>query len=276
MASKQDLVLFAGLAVLGFYATQVVHKQLLAVRTAREVTPTTPLAGAPAEVTEDVPNCFDSGRPTAFRSIIACLCHQLPLSQQFETAQANGQGVFRTQPEYDALELLDVFLKRFGVQLALECNAISLWLTKYPSGADPGAKQPNGLASQLAAKRRVEHAARFEQTFSSIIGAFVRDQSNKVGVERMPEYGAIVPNVGSEDADDQQISQDEYARIWYEIHGTNAAPDTGLGPMMRRNPRAHDESPEEQLLRRRRREAMVLGEMGRPIERDDIIQRVDT
>lgn len=39
------------------------------------------------------------------------------------------------------------------------------------------------------------------------------------------------------------------------------------------NDRPREESFEEQALRRRRREAMVLGEVGRPIERADIIER---
>ena len=37
--------------------------------------------------------------------------------------------------------------------------------------------------------------------------------------------------------------------------------------------RPHEESPEEQALRRRRREAMVLNEGDRPVSQDDIIQR---
>ncbi|OCK81017.1 hypothetical protein K432DRAFT_404168 [Lepidopterella palustris CBS 459.81] len=37
--------------------------------------------------------------------------------------------------------------------------------------------------------------------------------------------------------------------------------------------RAHEESPEEQALRRRRREAMVLNEGDRPVSQDDIIQQ---
>ena len=45
------------------------------------------------------------------------------------------------------------------------------------------------------------------------------------------------------------------------------------GPNSRR---VREESMEEQALRRRRREAMVLGESGRPIERGDIIERPDT
>lgn len=175
------------------------------------------------------------------------------------------------------MELLDTFLKRFGVPLAVQCNVIGLWFHRYPFGGDSGAKHPDSLASQLVAKQRAAHDARFERAFLSILAAFESyRRRHQGGVERIPEYGVTDPNVGSEDGNDQQIAPDEWARVWYEIHGTNTAPDTGLGPMMRRNPRAHDESLEEQVLRRRRREAMVLGEMGRPIDREDIIQRVDT
>ncbi|KAL8761992.1 MAG: hypothetical protein Q9184_001939 [Pyrenodesmia sp. 2 TL-2023] len=328
-------------AVLGFCATQVVHKQLLAVRRAREVAPAKALEELPNQVTEDAlkletldelsrnindeirnaavkiiiqrakrtpvcgwllldltsknedrrnraltsakylqekePSCFDLGQPTAFHSITACLCYQLPLSHRFEAAKAKGQTVFRTQPEYDALELLDIFIKRFGVSLAVECNVVSLWFVRYPFGDNWGPKHPDSLVSQLVAKQRAAHDARFERTFLSILAAFESyRRGNQGGVERIPEYGVTDPNAGPEDGNDQQIAPDEWARVWYEIHGTNTAPDRGLGPMMRRNPRAHDESLEEQMLRRRRREAMVLSDMGRPIEREDIIERVDT
>ena len=45
---------------------------------------------------------------------------------------------------------------------------------------------------------------------------------------------------------------------------------------LRNAPRNREESVEERALRRRRREAMVLGETGRPIERGDIIERRNT
>ena len=45
------------------------------------------------------------------------------------------------------------------------------------------------------------------------------------------------------------------------------------GDNVRASDRATEQSPEEQALRRRRREAMVLGENGRPVQRGDIIQR---
>ena len=47
---------------------------------------------------------------------------------------------------------------------------------------------------------------------------------------------------------------------------------TREGHLVRTNARGIEQSPEEQRLRRRRREAMVLGENGRPIQRQDIIE----
>ena len=48
---------------------------------------------------------------------------------------------------------------------------------------------------------------------------------------------------------------------------------TRMGIPVGTNNRPREESFEEQALRRRRREAMVLGEIGRPIERADIIEQ---
>lgn len=62
------------------------HKQLLAVRTAREVTPTTPLAGAPAEVTED-------GIMFSFFSDFAILSDQDLTALKLETLEELSRNV---------------------------------------------------------------------------------------------------------------------------------------------------------------------------------------
>lgn len=46
-----------------------------------------------------------------------------------------------------------------------------------------------------------------------------------------------------------------------------------VSPSRQNGRRRREESQEERALRRRRREAMVLGENGRPIARDDIIEQ---
>lgn len=70
---------------------------------------------------------------------------------------------------------------------------------------------------------------------------------------------------------------DVMEQIWIVTNRSAAEADGGpdSGPMMRRGRRVREESIEEQALRRRRREAMVLGQDGRAIEGDDIIERDD-
>ena len=59
----------------------------------------------------------------------------------------------------------------------------------------------------------------------------------------------------------------EATRMYTHTDGTRRGVTVGTSN------RPREESFEEQALRRRRREAMVIGEVGRPIERADIIER---
>ncbi|KAL8959791.1 MAG: hypothetical protein Q9193_003403 [Seirophora villosa] len=224
------------------------------------------------------PLSFHAYQYTAIQSIIDCLSHQLPLSYRFEMGLVKGTVNNRTRAEVDALDVLRRFLNQCGTSVAVECHIFSLWLAKYPFGGDLEAQFPNDQASQQAAKQRIVHKLSIGQgadiEMSNIIMGLIRSD---IGREKLIEYSLIDPSGGGcDDTHHHNHDVDGYAQIWYEVHGISNAPDTGLGPMMRRGPRARHESLEEQVLRRRRREAMVLGEMGRPIEREDIIQRVDT
>lgn len=58
--------------------------------------------------------------------------------------------------------------------------------------------------------------------------------------------------------------------------GSDGTVESILNASLRNAARSREESIEERALRRRRREAMVLGETGRPIERGDIIERRNT
>ncbi|KAI4288274.1 MAG: hypothetical protein L6R35_002465 [Caloplaca aegaea] len=340
MSSKQDLAIFAGLVVFGFCATHVVHKQLLAVRKACEITSPQSLNSVGIQRREDAigletlaelsqninddiraaaikiavdrgsktkhlmlrdiaskneeqrnralttirflygarPQCFRAYQYTALQSIIDCLSYQLPLSHRYEIGRVKGPSSHRTRAECDALDVLRTFLYQCGVSVAVECNIFSLWLAKYPFGGDLEERYPKDQASQLAAKHRIIHKLSLGQEGDMDMSNIIRElMRSDVGREKMIKYNLIDPSGGAyDDTDHHDHDAKGHSQIWYEVHGISNAPDIGLGPMMRRGPRARDESLEEQLLRRRRREAMVLGEMGRPIERDDIIQRVDT
>ncbi len=88
--------------------------------------------------------------------------------------------------------------------------------------------------------------------------------------ERIPEGAVRTSNgwtMGAVDyADETDLEED-----WHESIPEGAI-RTRDGYLVRANTRGIEQSPEEQRLRRRRREAMVLGENGRPIQRQDIIE----
>lgn len=229
-------------------------------------------------LTAPVERCFDADKHTAVQSIIECLNLQLPLSYKFEIGKVKGEVVQRTQPERDALELLERFVMAYGVALALECNVFGLWLVKYPFGGNFEAEFPNNKAAQLAAKQRLIHRMSIGKDMSDL--AMVRIinviLASEEAVENMFKYELMSQSINENKDDNKDEKDDEYSKIWYEVNGISTAPDMGVGPMMRRGVRVRDETWQQQLLRRRRREAMVLGEMGRPIERENIIQRVNS
>ncbi|KAI4271353.1 MAG: hypothetical protein LQ337_006075 [Flavoplaca oasis] len=230
-------------------------------------------------ICQTVPDCFDAYKNTVIQSLVSCLSNLLPLSRRFELARMEGKEIHRTEAEHDALGLMYLFLLRFGVQVALDCNIFSLWLEKYPFGGDLENENLKDKASQLAARHRFIHRLssdhKLDPAMFRILNLILtNDTARKI----MFKHGPSGDLCSCFDHHDGDPSDDEKGlwETWYKVHGTNSAPDLGLGPMMRRGRRVPEESIEEQTLRRRRREAMVLGEMGRPIESEDIIQRLGT
>ncbi|KAL8698555.1 MAG: hypothetical protein Q9201_006507 [Fulgogasparrea decipioides] len=222
-------------------------------------------------------NSFDEYKHLIVQSIIKCLSDLLPLSYQYEAARMSGQTSHRTQPECDAIKLLEFFLERYGARVGLECSLFSLWLAKYPFGGDLESKYPNDRTAQIAAKQRViEHIRSYQDSDLAMTKTLRLMIADERACEMMSSCRLLIESYPSHGGDDENDDEDKYSRSWYEVHGTASSPDPGLGPMMRRGQRVREESLEEQALRSRRREAMVLGEMGRPIERENIIQRADT
>ncbi|KAL8927662.1 MAG: hypothetical protein Q9172_001291 [Xanthocarpia lactea] len=228
---------------------------------------------------QSVPECFDPYKNIVVQSVVDCLSNLLPLSYQFETARMEGKEIHRTETERDAMELMYLFLQRFGVQVALECNILSLWLERYPFGGDLEIPYPGDKHSQLAAKHKIINglslSPKHDPAMWRILSVILREAAAPKTVFMKLVNGCSSGSCScSKDQDGEpDENEQDFSEIWYKIHGNANAPDQGLGPMMRGGNRVRDESIEEQALRRRRREAMVLGEMGRPIEREDIIQR---
>ncbi|KAL8912360.1 MAG: hypothetical protein Q9171_002647 [Xanthocarpia ochracea] len=228
---------------------------------------------------QSVPECFDPYKNILVQSVVDCLSNLLPLSYQFETARMEGKEIHRTETERDAMELMYLFLQRFGVQVALECNILSLWLERYPFGGNLEIPYPGDKHSQLAAKHKIitgfSLSPEHDPAMYRILSTILREAAAPKTVFMKFMNGCSSGSCSCSKDQDGEPDENEqgFSEIWYKIHGTANAPDQGLGPMMRGGNRVRDESIEEQALRRRRREAMVLGEMGRPIEREDIIQR---
>ncbi|KAL8777459.1 MAG: hypothetical protein Q9213_007856 [Squamulea squamosa] len=230
-----------------------------------------------------VPQCFDTHKKAVVQELIVCLINLLPFSCRFETARMEGKEIHRTETERDALELMYLLMLRFGAQVALECNISGLWLEKYPFGGDLENKYLGDEDPQLAIRFRYisqlmsgQHHDPAMFRILSLVWSDEETQKSILKSRSSSDSKLCSINYDCDPMDDPNVEEQRFADIWYEVHGTANAPDPGLGPMMRRGNRVRDESIEEQALRRRRREAMVLGETGRPVERENIIQRVST
>lgn len=93
----------------------------------------------------------------------------------------------------------------------------------------------------------------------------------QAGWERIPE-GAVRNSNGWTTRSEEFPDETDSEEYWHESIPEGAI-RTREGYIVRANARGTEQSPEEQRLRRRRREAIVLGENGRPIQQQDIIQR---
>ena len=96
------------------------------------------------------------------------------------------------------------------------------------------------------------------------------NQGLRTAWERIPE-GAVRTSNGWTIGGEEYPDETDLDEDWHESIPEGAI-RTREGYMVRANARGIEQSPEEQRLRRRRREAMVLGENGRPIQRQDIIE----
>ncbi|KAL8644127.1 MAG: hypothetical protein Q9226_007923, partial [Calogaya cf. arnoldii] len=227
-------------------------------------------------LTAPVPECFDAYKIEAVQSVVDCLSNLLPLSLQYELARAEGKEVHRTETERDALELLYIFLLRFSVPVALDCDICGLWLEKYPFGGDLESQYPGDKNSQLAARsyslmNRGSGREQDPDLFRVLNLIFTAGEAEESRLRDL--YTGHSYLHGREHNDEPDDDEHGFSQAWNEIHGTANPPDPGWVPMARTGNRVREESIEEQALRRRRREAMVLGEMGRPLESEDIIQR---
>lgn len=174
----------------------------------------------------------------------------------------------RTRPlgERKALQILNILLPE-NIPAAIEAGIVTRWLTKYPfpcALAEPSRRQDVVL---LLKTWWADDAV-----MSSILSTLTTHPEAVKQLRNHGLMGSMIEEENDQDDDDEddddEDEDDEDEDVWM----TNGEDTAGAyrGPSSRR---FQEGSAEEQALRRRRREAMVLSEGGRPLGRDDIIQR---
>lgn len=197
-----------------------------------------------------------------FKAIIDCLCTWLPEFQKSEPATNHDSSPYRSQPERYALKILGLLLQH-EVTLGLQAGLIFRWLANCPFDTKD--------SSEAGRKQAIYEMLKWEYhefSMCTIVNAlYIHDQAR----EELESHGLL-----DRAAMEMNILDDavEIEDIWLVRHRSGIEIDGGPDstPMMRRGQRVREESIEEEALRRRRREAMVLGQDGRAVERDDIIE----
>ncbi|CAG7972478.1 unnamed protein product [Penicillium nalgiovense] len=197
-----------------------------------------------------------------FTAIINCLCNLLEEHVE-KTSTTNSPILPKTRPmgEKKALNILNVLLPE-NIPGALEAGIISRWLCRYPfpcAVAEPSRRRDVVILMKTWWSDDV--------VMSSIFSSL---SSHPDGIKQLRKHGLMGSMIEENDHDDDDDDDDDDgdSDVWM-VDAGDAGGSFGRTPSRR----LQEGSPEEQALRRRRREAMVLSDGGRPIGNDDIIQR---
>lgn len=190
-----------------------------------------------------------------FNALVDCLCNFLEEHVE-ETSTTVSPILPKTRPlgEKKALGALNIILQE-NIPAALEAGVISRWLSKYP------------FPCALATPSRRQDVVILMKTWWSddavMSSIFSTLSSHPEGTKQLRKYGLMGSMIEENDQDEEEAEGD--SDVWM-ADGDDTA---GSGPASGRRFRG---TAEEQAVRRRRREAMVLTDGGRPFARDDIIQ----
>lgn len=221
-----------------------------------------------------------------------CLCNFLDEHTE-QTSTTASPILPKTRPlgEKKALQILNVLLPE-DVSTAVAAGVVSRWLVKYPFPC--ALEEPSGRENVILLMKNWWSD---DATMSSILGTLT---THPEGYEQLQEYG-LMSIMGDESEDDRDRDEDEDhdedpdehddddSEIW-DIEDSDEDLDVdmprdgdilmeegddtaGLGFHAWPSRRLQAGTTEDQALRRRRREAMVLSEGGRPLGRENIIQR---
>ncbi|KAJ5606969.1 hypothetical protein N7537_003588 [Penicillium hordei] len=192
-----------------------------------------------------------------FTAIINCLCNLLEEHVE-KTSTTNSPILPKTRPmgEKKALNILNALLQE-NIPDALEAGIISRWLCRYPF--------PCAIA-EPSRRRDVVILMKTWWSDDAVMSAiFSALSSHPDGVKQLRKHGLMGSMIEENDHDDEDDADSD---VWM-VDADEAGGSFGRTPSRR----LQEGSAEEQALRRRRREAMVLSDGGRPIGNDDIIQR---
>ena len=160
----------------------------------------------------------------------------------------------RTQPERDILYILYHTMRSNAID-ALRAGLVHRWLSKYPFGGTETTEMQKMEIVQCLKTGQSEDIA-----LGRIIGLICMEPEGRRQLRKYRLIGSAMDESRDDDGDVVMIDSVEIDEP-VNSEGMNVAA------------RVHDESVEEQALRRRRREAMVISDDGEPLGRENIIQR---
>ncbi|OJJ46291.1 hypothetical protein ASPZODRAFT_133322 [Penicilliopsis zonata CBS 506.65] len=197
-----------------------------------------------------------------YNALIDCLCNFL--DEHVEATGTTESPILpKTRPlgEKKALQILNIILQE-SISAALEAGIVSRWLAKYPfpcALAEPSRRQDVVLLMKACWSD--------DAVMSSIMSTL---SSHIDGAKQLRKYGLMGSMIEENDQDDEDEEEDMDSDVWMVDGEDTAGSRGGAGRRVR------SESAEEQAQRRRRREAMVLGDRGDPLGSDNIIQPVQS
>lgn len=220
-----------------------------------------------------------------FRALIKCLCNLLPAAREAEESRR-----YHTPAETDALwilkQMMDICLH--GTRLALEAGVVKRWLSRYPLQSRwPDKKKTEVIRHMidtfesdedyerifcLALHRITQYPPAREEMKAYGIGDPGPVEANRMSMEETVwpvSRSEIAPDyIGRADDTFVRSNEDETLLV-EELDSEGLMYERDSNGMLRQR----EESLEERSLRRRRREAMVYAENGRPVQSEDIIER---
>ncbi|GAQ12023.1 hypothetical protein ALT_9344 [Aspergillus lentulus] len=191
---------------------------------------------------------------STYTALVDCLCNFLKEHVE-ETSTTDSPILPKTRPlgEKKALSILNLILRE-NIPAALEAGVVSRWLSKYP------------FPCALTTPSRRQDVVILMKTWWSddtiMSEIFSTLSSHPDGTKQLRKYGLMGSMMEENDHDDDEEDSD----VWM-IDGEDTAGSRRLSGRRLRGGTA-----EEQAVRRRRREAMVLSDGVHPLNNDDIFQ----